>query len=429
MLDATLHSIETGKLDDADEGARDGARAAARDDPRAARPLVRARAGRAPRPGLRRRRCRRSPSRSERAEPPPDRPRRRGGGATRRDGAGRALHDHPRAARPGGPARAADADRRDDDRAPPTAASRRASPTTPSPSAAAARSRRSRSASSSCTGRSSCSVDEHRTHRRGDAARVRDAALDDLEVLPVARRAPSSVPALRRRSPARLPLPRGQHGDPPQRRRRVRGDGDRSARHQQGRAALAACRATPQLAVRRTRVGKIAARRFGDARPCARSARLPPRPRRRRGRARAPARARSRSRRSRRRRRRRPRPRGRRSALPSSRSTRARSSTRRPPIVCVIDAITRTAATAPSGGVERQLLERDARLGRRGLDDLGHGPVAHAAARAPPRRARSTRARPAAAPSPGRRSSPTRRRRGGRRTRRRPRRRCARSGA
>ena len=44
---------------------------------------------------------------------------------------------------------------------------------------------------------------------------------------------------------------------------------------------------------------------------------------------------------------------------PSSRSTRARSSTRRPPIVCVIDAITRTAATAPGG--RRRTADRRAR--------------------------------------------------------------------
>ena len=35
-------------------------------------------------------------------EPPADRPQRRGVGAARRDGAGRALHDHPGAARAGG---------------------------------------------------------------------------------------------------------------------------------------------------------------------------------------------------------------------------------------------------------------------------------------------------------------------------------------
>ena len=62
MLDAALHSVQTGKLEDARERARHRARAPARDDPRAARPVVRARAGRAARPGVRARARRRSPT-------------------------------------------------------------------------------------------------------------------------------------------------------------------------------------------------------------------------------------------------------------------------------------------------------------------------------------------------------------------------------
>ena len=53
MLDATLHSIADRQARRRGERARDRARPAADDDPRAARPLVRARAGRPPRPGLR----------------------------------------------------------------------------------------------------------------------------------------------------------------------------------------------------------------------------------------------------------------------------------------------------------------------------------------------------------------------------------------
>ena len=63
MLDGALHSLGDGPIDAGARDHRDGARAAPRDDPRAARPLVRARAGRAPRPRLRGRRCGRSPTR------------------------------------------------------------------------------------------------------------------------------------------------------------------------------------------------------------------------------------------------------------------------------------------------------------------------------------------------------------------------------
>ena len=91
-------------------GARVGARAPAGDDSRAARPLVRARACRAARPGLRAGAAARSPTSSAtanriRVDLEVD-----DAQLARTDRPGRAVHDHPRAARPGDPARPADAD-------------------------------------------------------------------------------------------------------------------------------------------------------------------------------------------------------------------------------------------------------------------------------------------------------------------------------
>ena len=145
MLDAALHSIETGKLDDARDVLGSALDRQREHDPRAARPLVRARAGRAARPGLRP--GARGARRADRhVEPDPHRPRPRRLGPRRRNGAGRALHDRPRAARPGGAARAAHPDRGRRCGRSTAAASRRSSPTTPSRSGAGGRSRGSRSA-------------------------------------------------------------------------------------------------------------------------------------------------------------------------------------------------------------------------------------------------------------------------------------------
>src|SRR3954462_6589759 len=77
---------------------------------------------------------------------------------------------------------------------------------------------------------------------------------------------------------------------------------------------------------------------------------------------------------------------------PSAPTTRARSSTCRPPIVCVIDAITRTAATVPAGasngssgtatrgsaGAPPTTPAGAPAPRRRRLDHLRNRPVAHA---------------------------------------------------
>ena len=107
MLDAVSPSLEAGKLDEARAVLEQAADPAAADDPRAARPLLRARAGRPPRPGLRRRdqRARRAGRPRPRAA---NRARRRRGRPARRAGAGRPLHDHPRVARARDQARPAD---------------------------------------------------------------------------------------------------------------------------------------------------------------------------------------------------------------------------------------------------------------------------------------------------------------------------------
>ena len=113
MLDAAVHAIADRQARGRARHARDRARPAASDDQGAARSLVRPRAGRAARPGLRagpagaRRPDRdRVPLRIDLEIDEAER--------ARRDRAGRALHDHPRAARPGGAPRAAHADRRQD---------------------------------------------------------------------------------------------------------------------------------------------------------------------------------------------------------------------------------------------------------------------------------------------------------------------------
>ena len=113
MLDAALHSVETGKLDDATKVLSIGTRAAAQHDSRASRPFVRSRAGRPARSGIRA--CPRGARRAGRRDAPPAlRPVDRRCRSARRDRTGRAVHDHSRAARPGGPPRAADQDRHSD---------------------------------------------------------------------------------------------------------------------------------------------------------------------------------------------------------------------------------------------------------------------------------------------------------------------------
>ena len=114
MLDATLHSIETGKLEDAKKvlsSALDRQRLTIRelrDLSFALEPVVLRDQGFAAA-------LQALAEQVGETQPAAHRPRRRRGGATGRDGAGRAVHDHPRAARPGDPARAADAGRACDD--------------------------------------------------------------------------------------------------------------------------------------------------------------------------------------------------------------------------------------------------------------------------------------------------------------------------
>ena len=98
MLEHVLASIGDGQRRGGVRRARERARPPAPDDPLAPRALVQPRAGRAPRPGLRPGGARaRGAGRALARDP--DRPRRRGRRRARREGAGRALPDHPRRAR------------------------------------------------------------------------------------------------------------------------------------------------------------------------------------------------------------------------------------------------------------------------------------------------------------------------------------------
>ena len=146
----------------------------------------------------------------------------------RRDGAGRALHDRPRAARPGGPPRAARRGSRSSMHATADGGARDdASPTTPSRSGGGGRSRRSRSASSSSTARSASTSADAGTQRRRDAsARTRPGG---------------RLPPMRRgRVPAVGLVARGLHaprdaGRAPAARRRVRGRRAHARRQQDRR--------------------------------------------------------------------------------------------------------------------------------------------------------------------------------------------------
>ena len=120
MLDGALHSIAERRHRAGARDHRDGARAAPGDDPRAARPLVRARAGRAARPRVRPGAARRSPTRrATRTASSSTLDTRRRAGDSATTAQHRALHDPARAGRPGGPPR------------PAAAGSRSTSPTTP----------------------------------------------------------------------------------------------------------------------------------------------------------------------------------------------------------------------------------------------------------------------------------------------------------
>ena len=179
-------------------------------------------------------------------------------------------------------------------------------------------------------------------------------------------------------SPAGYTL-REEQGDPPQPRRRVRGRRP-DARDQQDRC-VAASRATRALRLLGRQVSELPSR-FRRAtwfrlrrQPGSQRAR---RLQRRRGRARAPARGRSRSHPSATPPASTPAAHRPSSAEPSSRSTRARSSMRMPPIVCVIEATTRTAATVPAGAIERQVAQRRRARHAAPPRPSRHGAVAHA---------------------------------------------------
>ena len=140
MLDAAVQAIDDGRPEAARGIMASRARAPPGDDPVAARPLLQHRAGRAARPGLRRRRVDELANQlgiehEVQIEVDVER-----GRAARREGAGRALPDRPRVAEPGRAARAAleDLGRRSARRT--AARSRRSSPTTARASGARRRS-------------------------------------------------------------------------------------------------------------------------------------------------------------------------------------------------------------------------------------------------------------------------------------------------
>ena len=342
--------------------------------------------------------------------PAAHRPRRRRRGGPRRDGARRPLHDRPRAARAVDPPRAAEPDRGRH-----LAHGRRRR--------RGVRLRRRRAGAPAAVVRgdrgardAAARADRRRARQAGRDARARDAAAvhgDSVGCAPMSDEngdggggyllfvwSPDRLHAARagRRAAADRARVRG-------RRPEARRDEDRAVAAPGRHASLRVLRRhEPDASRRGDRLG-------GDE---------PEHERLRE--------ARSRTRPSRRRRRRRPPRTGRRPPSRPRRSTRARSSIRSPPIVCVIAAATRTAALVPGGARERQLVERNAGSG---------GRVATTSATLPYRVGRRervvveqvvrTRARP-----PGRRLDEVRLRprdvlaRG--RTPRRARRRCARSG-